>query len=79
MGRNFPGRKTTEELKEEIERAKERMAYLELEKTAYRAKQDVADAYLAWLDEQVTLDELLQKLMDSGLCNQLGPWKKSKD
>lgn len=79
MGRNFPGRKTTEELKEEIARAAERMKYLELEKKAYRAKEDVAGAYLAWLDERCTLDEVLQKLMDSGLCNQIGPWKRDKD
>jgi len=76
MGRSFPGRKSIEELKEEIARAKERMAYLELEKSAYRAKQDVADAYLAWLDEKCSLDELLQKMMDSGLCKQLSPWKE---
>jgi len=76
MGRNFPRRRTIEELREDIVRAKEDMEYLELEKEAYRAKQDVADAYLAWLDEKCTLDELLQKMMDSGLCKQLNPWKK---
>jgi len=76
MGRYFPGRKTIEELKDEIKDAKDWMEYLKFEKEAYRAKQDVADAYLAWLDEKNTLDELLQKIMDSGLCKQLRPWKK---
>jgi|LGOV01.1.fsa_nt_gb hypothetical protein len=62
---------TREEIEIEIQELEEQIIAWELE-VKYEAKQnEFRDLYMEWYDERITLDEILEALMNSSICKRI--------
>jgi len=67
---------TREAIAQERKAIEEQKVLFELDIALQEEAIEFREAYLKWLDEVVTLDDVLQAMMDNGLCQKISVWKK---
>lgn len=74
--RHFPVlKKSVEQIVVDLEALDAEEERLELEKELDERLAVFREMYVAWMQRNITLDELLTAMMASGLCNRLSPFK----
>jgi len=77
--RKFPHTYITREMIEKKrEQLRERRELWDLERELEDEVLEFREIQEAWLADLVTLDDVLEQLMSSGLCNTLSAWRKRR-
>lgn len=70
-------RKTAEEIEELIAELEAQILAWELEVRYEKKQNEFRELYMAWYDERITLDEILQAMIDNSICKRISVWPRS--
>lgn len=70
------GHMSREEIEEKQAQLAEQTELFELEKQLTEDLHKLRDDVMAWHDEQITLPEILEAMMQNGLCQRIGVWSQ---